>query len=448
MSAGHDHKHLDLSGASLASRVCNGDASLIMSANQAQILSQINAYLGLASSEMRSEGLSPGTALCGLCMFWWCLYLGREFRSIASSLEGLSDVKRGATEFEDGTLRSLSTIRFGFFYALRLSKAGISCMLLVAGVLWLANTTSVSGLVLRAVSLKSLFELDAVFFGALMPKKFQVRIKKLKPLRFRNSARRSQMESLLLVLFFLGMMVFTWSQLITPLSVTMQDLKREYCDGNQDFVVGVNENHGVAVTRPTLPFTDVYSSGYVEEAVRNYAFSNDSKLLVARESAIDFEKTRLETLATATTASLKCDNFDGWFLQGRGEPIPSRYGPYWWTAAAGLGLSENSTCADMAAHCNGQHSQLLRMVCSVTCECVAPQPNLLYKVQAQGCLKQCDLVWMKCAQCSQFHSLLPPLLPMSASLPPSLSLTLSLSLCLSLSFFPPFVAACFPSPCR
>ena len=393
MGAAHDHKHLDLADTSLVSRVCNGDSSLIMSNKQADLIGQVNAYLGLEDSQLTPDGLSPGTVLCVLCIFWWCLYLGRELRSILLSVEALWHVPRGSTEIVDGTLLSCVSIpRRCLFYTVRFSKAAISCMLLVAGILWIASTTSVRRLMLHAVVLKNLLELDTIFYGAFMPMKFQVSIKKLKPLHFRSSVWRSQIEGLLVVLLFAVAMILTWSQLVAPLSATMQDLKREYCAGNQDFVVGRNDHHGVAVVRPTVQFSEDLRPGYVAQEVREYALSSQShqgQLLLAVDNIRDFERTRLETVATSTTQSLRCDDFDNWFLWGRGDAIPDRYAPYWWSAAIGLGLPSNSTCADMAAHCHGPHSQLLRMVCSVTCGCVEPSANPMYMVQAQGCLQQC-----------------------------------------------------------
>ncbi|CAE7245685.1 unnamed protein product [Symbiodinium natans] len=391
MGAAHDHKHVDLADTSLVSRVCNGDSSLIMSNKQADLIGQVNAYLGLEDSQLTPDGLSPGTVLCVLCIFWWCLYLGRELRSILSSVEALWYVPHGPTELVDGTVLSLSTPRRCFFYSVRLSKAAISCMLLVAGILWIASTTSVRRLMLHAVVLKNLLELDTIFYGAFMPMKFQVSIKKLKPLHFRNSVWRSQIECFLVVLLFAVAMILTWSQLVAPLSTTMENLKREYCAGNQDFVVGINDHHGVAVVRPTVHFSEDLLPGFVAQEVHEYALaspSRQSQLLVVNNIR-DFERTRLETVATSTTQSLQCEDFDKWFLWGQGDAIPDRYAPYWWAAATGLGLPSNSTCADMAAHCLGPHSQLLRMVCSVTCGCVEPSANPMYMVQAQGCLQQC-----------------------------------------------------------
>ena len=84
----HDFKHLDIAETSLVSRVCNGDGSLIMSTQQAAFISQLNTYLGMQASELAPEGICPGSVLCVLCISWWCLYLGREYRQIFSSLEG------------------------------------------------------------------------------------------------------------------------------------------------------------------------------------------------------------------------------------------------------------------------------------------------------------------------------------------------------------------------
>ena len=366
-----------------------------MSMQHADLISGVDAYLGLETFMFSPDGLSPGVVLCMLCILWWCLYLCREFRAIVASLEGLWQVPlQVATDFEDGSLRSLSRVRFWLFYAARLSKAVISGLLLAAGIQWLTNTTSIKDLLLHAVALKSLLELDTILYAAFMPKKIQVKIKKLKPLQFRSSAWRSQIESLFFVLCFLALMLWTWFQLIDPLMDTMQVVKREYCGGNQDFVVAINEHHGIAVARPTAPYVAESMSGHLEIAVYEYAFaSQNSQHILFHGTTSDFENTRLETIETAATALIECVDLDSWFLRGEGVPVASLYGPYWWSTAVGLGLATNSTCADMAAHCDSSESQLLRMVCGVTCGCGEPQANVMYKVQAQGCLKKCSQAW-------------------------------------------------------
>ncbi|CAE7849278.1 unnamed protein product [Symbiodinium necroappetens] len=320
----HDFKHLDISETSLVSRVCNGDGSLIMSTQQASFISQLNTYLGMQESELAPESICPGSVLCVLCISWWCLYLGREYRQIFSSLEGLWNVPRGpSTILEMGTLRSVSFPRFFLFCTVRISKAVISSLLLAAGIQWLVNTIAIRSIVLRAVALKSLFELDSVFYAAFMPKQLQVCMKKLKPMQFRNSPCRSQIESLLLLLFFVVVIFGSWHQLVDPIGGTMERIKTEYCGGNQNFVVAVNDDHGLAVGRSSMPYDPARAEDEIATAVYDYAFkSNESNLILFHTSPRSFEKTRVETMATATTSTLPCANFDGWFLRGENEPIP------------------------------------------------------------------------------------------------------------------------------
>ncbi|CAE6921811.1 unnamed protein product [Symbiodinium sp. KB8] len=333
----HDFKHLDITETSLVSRVCNGDGSLIMSTKQADLILQLNAYLGMKAHELTPEGVSPGSVLCVLCIAWWCLYVAREYRAIFSSLEGLWNVPGGPSNLELGTLRSVSLPRFLLFCTLRLLKAVISSLLLVAGIQWLVNAVAIRSIVLRAVAIKTLFELDAVFYAAFMPKRLQVSMKKLKPLQFRNSVCRSQVESLLLLLFLVGVTMGTWHQLVDPIAETMERIKTEYCGGNQNFVVGVKDHHGLAVGRSSMPYDPARAEDEIATAVYDYAFkSNESNLILFHASPRSFEKTRVETMATATTSTLQCANFDGWFLRRENEPIPDTYGPYFWSAALSL----------------------------------------------------------------------------------------------------------------
>ena len=297
---------------------------------------------------------------------------------MALSLEGLWRVELGG-----------SRMRFALFYLGRLFRVIFLLILLLAGIQWIANTTSIQLLVLRALPLFGLARVDGIFYVAVMPRKIQASIKKLKPMQVRNTVWLSQVESLAVATFIVGMMLWSWSQLVAPLEDVMLRLKWEYCGGKQNFVVGVNEHHGMAVGRHTVDFHNI-TTDHVPLAVREYAFtSHDPTHISFHGSSRDFERGLVETMATTTTTHLMCGDFDAWFLQGQGDPIPSRYGPYWWSASAVLGMPESSTCSDMEDHCQGTNSQLLRMVCGVTCGCVEPQSNVLYKVRAQGCLKRC-----------------------------------------------------------
>ena len=127
----------------------------------------------------------------------------------------------------------------------------------------------------------------------------------------------------------------------------MEDIKTEYCGGNQNFVVAVNDDHGLAVGRSSMPFDTARAEDAIASAVYDYAFkSNESNLILFHTSSRSFEKTRVETMATATTSTLQCANFDLWFLRGEDQPIPDTYGPYFWSAALSVGMPPNSTCEE------------------------------------------------------------------------------------------------------
>ena len=173
----HDYKHMDLSEVSLASRVCNKDDTIIVSTSQANLIGQINAFLSIKPAQLEPTELRRGILLCMLCIFLWCLYLCNEFRSIGLSFEAILQVPRRArTKFQQGRLVSISYARCFVFCFARLVRGMIASFLLYGGILWLANTTSIKDLVLNAVALGAILDVDEMFFAALMPKKIQIKI--------------------------------------------------------------------------------------------------------------------------------------------------------------------------------------------------------------------------------------------------------------------------------
>lgn len=240
-SVAHDHKHMDLAQTSLISRVCNEDGKLILSTDQASLLSQINAFLGLESNDFELPWLQPGILLCMLCILLWCLYLCQELRAVFFSLEAVSFLPRGrSTILQNGRFLQMSYIRFYAYCLIRLSRLAIAVALLYAGVLWLAGTTSITDLILNAVALSAILQVDEMVFTALMPKKIQINIQDLEALKVRYSNFRSQFESVVLLALTCGFLLWPYFSHVGPLAADMLEVKRQYCYGNQDFVVGAN----------------------------------------------------------------------------------------------------------------------------------------------------------------------------------------------------------------
>ena len=114
--------------------------------------------------------------------------------------------------------------------------------MLIAGTQWLARTSSISDLILNAVALEAILQIDELIFVALYPKKVQTAIYELEPVQIRYTRRSGQLESCLM-LFLLATAVsvpfFLWVKPITDMMLTV---KVEYCGGDQDFVVSLNQD--------------------------------------------------------------------------------------------------------------------------------------------------------------------------------------------------------------
>ena len=157
-------------------------------AGQATLLDQIDAFLGI----IQPLDMSLGILLCMLCILLWCLYLCNEFQAIGLSLEAILQVPRRAyTSFDHGRFETMSYWRFASYCLARLTRGVIAGFLLYAGILWLGNTTSITDLMLNAVALGAVLDVDEMFFAALMPKKIQIKIQDLEALDTRTHTQRS-----------------------------------------------------------------------------------------------------------------------------------------------------------------------------------------------------------------------------------------------------------------
>ncbi|CAE7524392.1 serS [Symbiodinium natans] len=387
----HDYKHMDLSETSLVSRVCNKDDTIIVSTSQATLIGQINAFLSIKPAQFEPTELRRGILLCMLCILFWCLYLCNEFRAIGLSCEAILQVPTGArTRFEQGRFVSISRARRCVYLLARLIRGMIAGLLLYGGIVWLANTTSIKELMLNAVALGAILDVDEMFFAALMPKKVQIKIQDLEAVKVVYSRRRSQIEALLLLLFMLGLLLWPWFQLVEPLGENMKLVKKKFCDGDQNFVVDVNENQEVTIGRLTKAFSSNRNATLIEKAVTDYAFSAGSAYQrILFENDRKFERKRTQTMEAIAKTVLTCEDFGAWIENDNSSSVKDVYGPYWYSTAHSAGFPDDSTCEDMQGLCDHDGYHLLRLSCGVTCGCGKVTVNPWYKVEHHGCSKGC-----------------------------------------------------------
>ncbi|CAK9019588.1 unnamed protein product [Durusdinium trenchii] len=274
-SIAHDWRYMDLSETSLASRVCKSDAALILSTPQAELVDHINSFLGLQTGEFKPGFLQPGILLCMLCILHWGLCVYKEFRSIWSTLEAVATIPRSSrTTKSEHYIHSLSLARFIVFFLTCVVRAAIASILLMAGINWLARTSSIEELMLNAVALNGIMDVDELLFAAFTPLSIQHQLQRLRPVKMKYTSGRSQRESVVLFFLLLATVLIPYFVLLQPLGDGMLEIKKEMCGGNLTFVVGYNPDVQEVVGYVTQAARSTEEQSLSELAVNQHKFLN------------------------------------------------------------------------------------------------------------------------------------------------------------------------------
>ena len=102
-------------------------------------------------------------------------------------------------------------------------------------------------------------------------------------------------------------------------------VKKKFCDGDQNFVVDVNENQEVTIGRLTKAFSSNRNATLIEKAVTDYAFSAGSAYQrILFENDRKFERKRTQTMEaiakTVLTCALRPSSCSSFFWRWEGGP--------------------------------------------------------------------------------------------------------------------------------
>mmetsp|Transcript_96534 Transcript_96534/g.300625 ORF Transcript_96534/g.300625 Transcript_96534/m.300625 type:complete len:687 (-) Transcript_96534:47-2107(-) len=390
LSSAHDYNEVDSRGMSLARRVCEGDESLSLAINQANLLSEINDYLSLKPHDLKGQGMGSGVLLCSICIFLFTVVVLRELRGVATSTCSVFAVPRGdKTRLEGGALASLSTGRLALILFANLVRASIALVLLYAGVNWLSSTTSIEDLVLNAAALGFVMDLDEHLFETTVPASVFAFVQKLKPLKYRRP--RWSADAVLALAAIAAVLACSSAFLLRPNVADMLEVKNILCGGELNVVTERNEV-GYIVSKPTLAGKPPTTLSLHETAVQELVHTNvreRSDLQFSLRTPVDsfFTQYRLQSiLDLATESYTEC---------GDRKHSDALKNPHLFTAAryqanihAGVSLRERAwRCGEHAASC--QSSILLRLLCPVTCGCDGPTSGLLASKPSKGCPAKC-----------------------------------------------------------
>jgi len=95
-------------------------------------------------------------------------------------------------------------------------------------------------LVLNAVALGAILDIDSIAFDALMPARVQTTMQNLEAVQVKCTRATSQFEAASLLLAAAALAASAEMLLVLPLSSDMLDVKHSLCGGRQNFVVTSN----------------------------------------------------------------------------------------------------------------------------------------------------------------------------------------------------------------
>ena len=164
----HDIKYMDIiTQNSLAERVCAGESGLAFGNSQATQYSDVTAYLNQ----------NVGVIMCVLALTVWIMSIVNDLSHTISLHRAVYEVWDGAVEEtslkydEDGeiVITAVSTSRMLCVTLVLLARVGVATMLLYAGSLWLVYTASLQDLMLNAVALEFVLNVDEAIYATLAP---------------------------------------------------------------------------------------------------------------------------------------------------------------------------------------------------------------------------------------------------------------------------------------
>jgi len=158
---------------SLAARVCGNDAGLEVAAGQKDAYEKIDKYMGSSKNPLPQ----PGLIMCILCLFMWTLTVSGEINSMLRFSRAVIALPRGNTVLErteeSARFLSISNRRCYFVVFIQMIRLALSSVLLVCGALWLSYETDMSNLLLNAVALEFVLNVDELIFENLAPLQFK-----------------------------------------------------------------------------------------------------------------------------------------------------------------------------------------------------------------------------------------------------------------------------------
>eukprot|EP00928_Gymnodinium_smaydae_P032048 TRINITY_DN23324_c0_g2_i1.p1 TRINITY_DN23324_c0_g2~~TRINITY_DN23324_c0_g2_i1.p1 ORF type:complete len:1265 (-),score=241.32 TRINITY_DN23324_c0_g2_i1:304-4029(-) len=239
-------------------------------ANRNSLLDQVctgSSNLHLASQQMQSNGdmseFYQGAAeLCILAQFAWICTILVEILATVKYARAVMSMERGPSlSFEASgdpessltvRVKSISLLRvlFSLFFVF-LPRFAIAVILGIIGTFYLAVTTSMSDLLLNAMALAFIIDVDSLLFLVLVPNRMKSLINKIEPAVVKNGFIQRKLGSTVAFLRFgllVTLLLCVWFFHTSPFFVELKQAMDIVCSGNKHFVTAMSKSTGIMHT--------------------------------------------------------------------------------------------------------------------------------------------------------------------------------------------------------
>ena len=248
-------------------RACKLDKSLDSSGIQVDLLQNIEKYLKSEATGL--EGFFTGQLLCIVALVCWYLTVAKEVSHALALQRGVMARPKGPTMIytrEDPftqvvhyRLRTVATKRklFSAFILVYRLAAGV---LVLVGTFFLVYTISVAELILNAVALGIILDIDDLLFDPLATTPGRHLVKQRDPLHMPPvpRIRGPDAKSMFMSIAIPAITLLVYFAMLNPFVATLESVKGAMCGGNQNFVWALDR-------RRIVHLTPILGGGWEEE---------------------------------------------------------------------------------------------------------------------------------------------------------------------------------------
>jgi len=267
---------------SLAERVCKMDKSLEQSGIQVALYENIESYL--KSGRDGFESYFTGQMLCLVALICWYLMVAKEVSHALALHRGIVAVPSGKTKIDTREnpftqvrhyrLKSVARRR-KLFSAILLAYRIFAAILLVwVGTFFLVYTVDVTELILNAVALGIILDIDDLLFDALAttPGRHLVHQLDALPMPAMPRIRGADAKSAFMSIAIPVLSITVYFTMLQPMVDTLHDVSFAMCGGNKAFVWNLDP-------RGVVLLSDTPGGGWEEDqGIKNFAVEEAEKV--------------------------------------------------------------------------------------------------------------------------------------------------------------------------